>query len=156
PCLGARRLYLLAPMNKLYVGFTKDIQLPQGGCLLIADEVPEIKKARIFDPLVHSFNPLKNIDHKTARQLADLLYTISPQGENTLTVRNGRRALARALFAAKRLDQLKVESKIKGIKEEVEEMIDDLLFSPILKHALCNKGKLFSFNPRSTILARVN
>jgi hypothetical protein len=28
--------------NKLYVGFTKNVELPKGGCLFIDDEVREI------------------------------------------------------------------------------------------------------------------
>jgi hypothetical protein len=62
----------------------------------MADQIPAVpdwKRLNIFDPLKHSFNPLKDIDYKKARELADVLYTISPQGENTLTVGNGRRAL---------------------------------------------------------------
>ena len=48
----------------------------------------------------HSFNPLTNIDYKKAREIADILYTVSPQGENTLTVRNGKRALLKMLLEA--------------------------------------------------------
>jgi hypothetical protein len=81
-------------LNKLYVGFTKTVELPKGGCLFIDDEVrpvPEWRRPRTFDPRKHSFNPLKDLDYKRAREIADVLYTISPQGENTLTVRNGKR-----------------------------------------------------------------
>jgi hypothetical protein len=37
-------------------------------------EVPDISRARIFDPAKHSFNPLKGIDYRKARALADVLY----------------------------------------------------------------------------------
>jgi hypothetical protein len=90
-------------MNKLYVGFTKTIDLPKGGFLFIDDEVPEMpgwRRPRLFDPHKHSFNPLKDIDYKKAREIAEVLYTISPQGENTLTVRNGKRTLLKALLVA--------------------------------------------------------
>src|ERR1043165_6981965 len=97
-------------MNQLHVGFKRTIKLPKGSFLFIDDEVPKHPKAKVFDPLHHSFIPLKNIDKKTARDLAHVLYTVSPQGENTLTVRNGRRALAQAFIDAKRLDQLTVQS----------------------------------------------
>jgi hypothetical protein len=43
--------------NKLYIGFPKKIETPSGGLLFIDDEVPEIPKARIFDPRFDSFNP---------------------------------------------------------------------------------------------------
>lgn len=135
-------------MNQLHVGFTKKIELPKSGCLFIHDEVPDVPRARIFDPLKHCFNPLKDIDYKKARELADLLYTISPQGENTLTVRNGKRALLKALLGAKRFDRIQGD-------EEVEGMVGDLLASPLLTRVLCNSTN-FSFNPNSVILARIN
>jgi hypothetical protein len=122
------RLYLaasLAHMNKLYVGFTRKVELPKGGFLLIDDEVRDIPRSRIFDPLKHCFNPLKNLECKKARELAELLYTLSPQGENTLTVRNGKRALLKALLEAGRLDEVKGD-------EEVSGMVGDLLASPVL------------------------
>jgi hypothetical protein len=72
--------------NKLCVGFTKSVELPKDGCLFIDDEVPDVPRARLFDPLKHSFNPLHDIEYKRARELAEVLYTLSPQGENTLTV----------------------------------------------------------------------
>jgi hypothetical protein len=34
-------------MNKLYVGFSKNVELPKGGYLLICDEVPNVKRARL-------------------------------------------------------------------------------------------------------------
>jgi hypothetical protein len=47
-------------MNKLYVGFSKNIELPKGSFLFIDDEVPEHPKAKVFDPLLHGFNPLRS------------------------------------------------------------------------------------------------
>ncbi len=143
-------------MNKLYVGFTRKIELPKGSFLFIDDEVPKHPKAKVFDPLKHSFNPLKDIDRKTARELADVLYTVSPQGEATLTVRNGRRALAQALAKARRLDALQVRSDIKGVKEEVQGMVDDILFTDVVRRVLCS-GSDFGFAGRNTkVFARLN
>lgn len=138
-------------MNKLYVGFKKQIDPPKGGCLFVNDEVPKVSQARrprIFDPLKHSFNPLHDIDYKKARALAEVLYTISPQGENTLTVRNGKRAMLRALLAAKRLDQVRGDEEVRGV-------IDDVLASPVLRRIFCNPNN-FSFNGNSTILVPLN
>jgi hypothetical protein len=135
-------------MNALYVGMSKDIQLPRGGFLFIGDEVPNVRRARIFDPAKHSFNPLKSIDYKKARELADVLYTIAPQGQDTLTVRNGKRALLQALLKAERLDEVRGDEEVKG-------MIGDLLASPVLSKMLCNPTN-FSFAPNSLILARVD
>jgi len=115
-------------MNKLFVGLTKIVE-PQRG-LFIHDDVPPIPRARIFDPAKHSFNPLKDIDYPTARALAEVLYTAYPQGENTLTVRNGKRSLLKALLSANRLDKVEGDDEVKG-------MIDDLLVSPVLKRVLC-------------------
>jgi hypothetical protein len=135
-------------MNTLHVGFSKSIDLPKGGFLLIDDEVRDIPRSRVFDPMKHSFNPLKGIDYKRARELAELFYTISPQGDNTLTVRNGKRAMLRALMKADRLDHVKGD-------EEVSALINDLLVSPILRRVLCNPTN-FSFNPNSVIQARID
>lgn len=137
-----------AYMNKLFVGFSKIVEPPKRG-LFINDDVPDLPRARIFDPAKHSFNPLKDIDYRKARALADVLYTASPQGENTLTVRNGKRALLKALLSSTRLD------KIEG-DEEVTGMIGDLLQSPVLKSVLCNSTNQFSFKPNSLILAKVD
>jgi hypothetical protein len=82
------------------------------------------------------------------RQLADVLYTTSPQGENTLIVRNGKRALLKALLKAKRLD------KVEG-DEEVAAMIGDILVSPVLKKVFCGKSN-FAFTPRSMIVAKLD
>jgi hypothetical protein len=135
-------------VNKLYVGFHKEVELPKGGYLLIDDEVPDIPRARMFDVTKHSFNPLKGIDERRAQEIADVLYTIYPQGEQTLTVRNGKRSLAPALLEAERLDKMKGD-------EEVSGLIDDILFLPVLRRVLCNPTN-FSFKPNSVILARLN
>jgi hypothetical protein len=134
-------------MNKLYVGFSKEVKPPKAG-LFIDDKVPKVPLAKIFDPKKHSFNPLHNIDYKKARTIADVLYTISPQGENTLTVRNGKRALLKALLKAERLDQ------VRGNDEEVRGMIDDLLVSPVLNRVLCQPTN-FSFSS-DIILAKLD
>lgn len=134
-------------MNKLFVGLTKTIEPSKRG-LFIHDEVPDIPRARIFNPTKHSFNPLKGIEYRKARALADVLYAAAPQGENTLTVRNGKRALLKALLSAPRLDKIEGDDEVTG-------MIGDLLQSPVLKSVLC-KPTNFSFSPNSLILARLN
>jgi hypothetical protein len=143
--------------NRLHVGFHKDIELPKGGFLLIADEVPDVKRARIFDPFKHAFNPLEGIDYKKARQLADILYTVSPQGENTLTVRNGRRALLEVLMERPQsLDKLPSDfHKTELGKIEAAATVNDMLMSPVLRRVLCNPTN-FSFKPNSRIVARIN
>jgi hypothetical protein len=141
------------PMNKIYVGLKTTIDLPpqKRGYLLIDDDVDQWDAPQpvIFDPLKHSFNPLKGITYKKAREIAEVLYAILPQGENTLTVRNGKRGLLKALLKAKRLDQV-------GGDEEVSGMVGDLLASSVLKSVLCTPDNEFPFKPRSIILARID
>jgi hypothetical protein len=134
-------------MNKLYLGLNKTVPPPTRG-LFIHDDVPDIPRARIFDPAKHSFNPLKGIDYRKARALADVLYTAYPQGESTLTVRNGKRALLKALLEAPRLDKIDGDDEVMG-------MVEDILQSPVLKNVLC-KPTNFSFSPNSLILAKLN
>jgi hypothetical protein len=158
---GKYSLALLAMKNTLYVGFSKKIEVPRSGCIFIDDEVRDIPRARIFDPLKHSFSPLAGLDYRKAREIAEVLYTISPQGENTLTVRNGKRALLKARLSGERLDKIQPpisygRAKKSDNDDEVSGMIDDLLVSPILRRVLCNPLTEFSFNPKSVIFARLN
>lgn len=91
-------------------------------------------RPRIFDPAKSNFNPLAGMTYKRARDFATTVYTVSPQGESTLTVRNGKRALARALLnSPSRLDEIDTSD------EEVKATIDDLLLSPVLRRVLCSK-----------------
>jgi len=137
-------------MNQLYLGFSNKIERPKGWWLSIDDEPMEHPKGRIFDPMQHTFNPLRGIDYKKARELAELFFTISPQGENTLTVRNGKRALMRALMKADRLDRVTGD-------DEVSALMADILASPILRKVLCSDGHGFSFGgTNSKISARLN
>jgi hypothetical protein len=157
-------------MNQLHIGLNRQIEPPSGGFLYISDEVPEVRRATIFDPRKHSFNPIKDIEYRKAREIAEILYTISPQGENTLTVRNGRRAMVRALLdGPKKKKKGKIvdvwpEPKAKeGVKrfdriegdEEVTGTLDELLMSPLLRKVLCSTAD-FPFKPGSRIVALLN
>lgn len=137
-------------MNKLFLGFSKQIDLPKSKFLFIDDELPTIsQRHRIFDPSLHSFNPLKDIDDNKAEALADLFYTTTPGGENTLRVRDGKLALAPALLKAKYLDQ------VDG-NEEVTALRDGILFSALRRRVLCSRANDFSFDAKSVVLARLN
>jgi hypothetical protein len=122
-------------MNKLHVGFSNNVELPIGGFIYIADDVPKVSRARVFDPLKHSFNPLKGITYLKAREIADILYQVSPQGENTLTVRNGKRALLKMLLdGPERLDKLPRDyGKTEVGPLEAIATVDELMMSPVLK-----------------------
>jgi hypothetical protein len=51
-------------MNRLHGGFSKEVELPKGGYIYIADEVPNVRRARVFDPMKHSLNSLKDITYR--------------------------------------------------------------------------------------------
>jgi hypothetical protein len=143
-------------MTKLLIGLSDKteclLQTPRP-FLWIDDDPPHVSRATYFDPHKHSFNPLKDIDYKKARDMAALLYSLSPEGENTLTVRNGRRALARLFLNASRLDRIEAA---KEAEEDAAAMVEDLpFFSPVLTRILCGKPT-FNFSPTKTIIARIN
>jgi hypothetical protein len=151
-------------MNALIIG-TNDktdrlLELARPGFLLIDDGeiasvfLEQFPQAHVFDPLTDGFNPLKDIDYKRARDLAALLYAITPAGQDTLTARNGRRSLVKLLLEADRLDRLS-----KHADQEAAAMIDDLLLSPVLRSVLCG-DRQFNFsvgtNRRRSIIARLD
>jgi hypothetical protein len=98
-----------------------------------------------------------HITYRNVREIADILYTVSPQGENTLTVRNGKRALLKMLLdGPERLDKLPTDyGKTETGPLEALATVDDILVSPVLRRVLCNPTN-FSFNPNSKILARID
>jgi hypothetical protein len=139
-------------MNQLHVGTDPKIILPPGGFLYIDDEVPEAAdkyRPKIFDHDHDHINPLEAMTKKKAKRLARLIYTISPQGENTLTVRNGRRNLARALVTAKWLDEVKGDEEVNGV-------MDDLLFTDEMRKVVCERKKPFTFSAKRKIFARID
>lgn len=138
-------------MNTLRIGLSAEIELPPGGFLYIDDDLPPVlpNNRRVFNPTAHCFNPLKHIDYKRARSLADTLYTLYPQGENTLTVRNGRRQLLHALLNSKRFNEIRAGEEAQGV-------IDDILASPLLRRVLTHKKHQFTFNPKIKTFARIN
>jgi hypothetical protein len=148
-------------MNKLLIGHadkTEQLSHTKGGFLLLADDpapyLEHFGRAVVFDPHRHSFNPLKDMDYKGARDFAALLYGIAPEGQNTLTVRNGKRALARMLLKNPvRLDKLPRSSD--PAEQEALGMVDELLLSPVLKNVLCQPTN-FSFKPTRQIVARLD
>lgn len=150
-------------MNHLLIGDADKtdtlLGLAPGGFLLIDDGpiadafVREFAHAVVFDISKHTFNPLKSVDYKAARELAALFYAMSPQGENTLTVRNGRRALTRMLLAGTRLDKLGPGET--DAEEEAAEMVADVLLSPVIKQVVCAPTN-FSFSSNRKIIVRLD
>jgi hypothetical protein len=126
------------------------------------DLVPPHNDVLYFDPAVHSFDVLEGMNHRRARDLANVLYAADPGGENTLTVRNGKRALSKLLLDAKSLDHITGNRKDPAIAEALG-LLEDVLFSPLVRNVLCRRTN-FSFLSRhkgkrsgpKTIIARLN
>jgi hypothetical protein len=145
-------------MNKLHVGFSRKIEPPLGSYLWIADEVPKIKNARVFDPMKHCFDPLKGMDYKKAAEFVAALQTLFPGGENTLTKEDAEFILLDALLSKPKSLETLIPASKDSAKEKARRMMGRLLLSPILKRVLCSRGEEYSFNSnwRSVILARIN
>lgn len=149
------------PMNALIVGKNKSdlFSLLPERFLLIDDgefsnelTFPDHHRVTKLDLTRHHYNPLKGIDYRRARELSQILYAAYPQGEDTLTVRNGRRALTKLLLAAKRLDAIARNPRDPYISEATA-TIDDLLLSPILSAFLSSAA---NFPVNGTILANLD
>jgi len=139
--------------NVIYIGLEPEIEYPNDG-LLICDEVPQqFRKYRdnIFTPRDHSINPLENNNDKTAREQADNIYTIYPQGANTLTVRDGLIDLAPALRTAKRLDELHKVAP----SDEIVRLEKDILFAEVTRKAL-TYHRPFTFKKNTLSIARIS
>jgi len=100
-------------MNKIVIGLgdKTDALLSKPGFLLIDDgPIADVfirkhkKIAVVFDPTKHSFNPLKEMNYRKARDLTQVFY--GSEGKDTLTVRNGKRALTKILLKAEWLDKI--------------------------------------------------
>lgn len=161
--LAPREFYHPQPMNLLLVGtadktdlilehLPSSYLLIDDGTTIDALTLPPRRKVTYFDVAKHSFNPVQGINHLGARELATTIYALSPQGDGTLTVRNGKRALARLLLDNTSLDQITGNRKDPVIAEALS-AIDDLLFSPVLKNVLCKPTNL---SLKGIILARLN
>lgn len=140
-------------MNSLLIGIadkTEQLLNKVEPPFLLIDDGPiaaafreHFPKARPFDPTRNSFNPLHRIDYKRARDFASAVYTASPEGENTLTVRNGKRSLVKLLLSGiPRLDKLPKPVKDDPGLIEALATIGDLLISPVLKQVLCGPPSL--------------
>lgn len=153
-------------MNHLLIGHADKteqfLQIAKGGFLLIDDGpiadafVEHFPRAVQFDVHTDSFNPLDNLDYHAARNFAALLYGLSPQGENTLTVRNGRRALVKLLLTKpRRLDRL--PRSVEPADLEALGMVDELLLSPVLRKILCSaSNRSFSYRPLRKVIAKID
>lgn len=129
--------------------FTEQLLQTKQPFLLIDDGpladafLEEFPRAKLFDVQRHSFNPLKDIDYKRSRDFAEIVYTASPQGQTTLTVRNGRRALVTLLKAGSLADLPSPRDTTDDGEKEALATVADLLASPVLRDVLCGKPNFF-------------
>lgn len=151
--------YLLVGNNKAPIlsllRKQKRFLLIDAGELIDELSFPKTWDVTFFDATKHTFNPLQKINTTKARALSEIVYTAFPQGENTLTVRNGKRALTKLALKGKRLDKL--PRKLPGVKQddviEAHAAIDDLLLSPILTRVLTAP---INFSPDGVLLAKLD
>lgn len=139
-------------MNHLQIGLAPKTFKPAKGFLLIDDD-PKFPNAKLFDPLEHTFNPGR-MDYRTARYFADLLF--GDAGKETLTVRNGKRALTRLLIKST-LDELEPKSWGKPADDEKEAIaaIDDMMLSPVIQKGLAGPLPRW-FKSGASIIARLD
>lgn len=148
-------------MNVLVIGRDKTAildHLPKGHFLIIDDgpiidalTLPARRSVTVFDPAKHSFNPLKDMSYRKARDFIAVLDAVFPEGESTLTKRYSNFQLLTALLSKpKRLSTLVPNTKDTA---DAHQKIQTLLLSPVLERVL-NRPTNLSF--RGSILARLN
>jgi hypothetical protein len=146
-------------MLKLHVGFDNEIEVPKkGGCFFLADEVPELpswRRAKIFDPNIHSFDPLEGMNYLKATAFVDVLLALMPGGENTLTKEEAEYILLDALISSPRSLETLIEESKDPMREKARRMVGRLLLSPVLRRVFCNRTN-FAFKKGTVVLARLN
>lgn len=145
-------------MNEIYIGTKTQIQFPKNGFLYINDEVPDLPRARVFDPTEHSFNPLGGMNYRKLVGLVDLFDTLFSRGENTLTKDTGLDYIAESLGTHTGNFETLIPPPGKGATTGqvwAYGKVQRLMRSPVIKDML-SKTTNFSFKPGSSILARVN
>lgn len=146
-------------MNKITVG-KLPLELPKSGFLFIHDTVPDIPRARVFDPTKHSFNPLSDIDYRKASDIVDVFDALFSRGDGTLTKDTGLDFISDALEQQPTSLDTLIETPDRRASTGhiwAHGKVRRLLRSPVLQKMLCTPAHTkFSFNPRSIILARIN
>jgi hypothetical protein len=155
-------------MNALIVGFDKAPilrHIPRSNFLLIDDGTvgDQVQvRARRFDIAKHSFNPIKDIDYRRAREFITVLDAVFPEGETTLTKKVSNFILLRTLLEGdprsrrRRTlsDLFPVEPDRKDTgRVDAYQKIQTLLLSPVLERVL-NRPTTMSF--KGTMVARLD
>lgn len=150
-------------MNFLLVGTNKTqilehlpdtFLLIDDGPLIDAIKTPPRRKVTRFDVTKHTFNPLKDIDYRRARDFIYVLDAIFPEGQNTLTRKNSNFVLLKALRAnPKSLPTLVPPKWNDPAHTDALQKIETLLLSPVLSTVLTGPQ---NFPLRGIVLARLN
>lgn len=151
-------------MNLLVVGRNKtktilehlpdSFLLIDDGPSIDAFPIPKRRKVTTLDFTKDSFNPLKDIDYKKAREFISVLDAVFPEGESTLTKKTSNFVLLNALLSnPKRLDKLIPRAGKEPGQIDAFQKIQTLLMSPLLERVLCRPNN-FPFD--GILLARLN
>jgi hypothetical protein len=157
------RALLSPPMNALIVGTNKATVLDflpdtflliDDGELIDRIKLPTRRAVTVFDVSKHSFNPVRGIDYRRARDFVAVLDAVFPEGEGTLTRKNSNFILLSALLEKpKGIDTLLSPKPTDSAHTDAYQKIQTILLSPVLSSVLTKPTNL-SF--RGTILARLN
>ena len=150
-------------MNKLIVGTdkTKILEHLPDSFLLIDDgeiidalSIPKRRKVTRFSPEKSSFNPLKGMGYRKAREFIAVLDAVFPEGESTLTKKASNFTLLNALLdKPTRLDKLIPRPGKDPGQIDAYQKIQTLLLSPVLEPVLCRPTN-FPFD--GILLARLD
>lgn len=149
-------------MNVLIVGTNKqpildnlpdNFLLIDDGALIDALEIPPRRAVTIFDPTVHSFDPLKGMTYARARDFLAVIDAVFPEGDSTLTRKNANFVMLEALLnKPKKLETL-IPVKSDSAYVDARQKIQTILFSPLLKNVLTRPTNI-SF--KGIILAKLD
>jgi hypothetical protein len=150
-------------MNALIVGTRKDVLLDylpdrylliDDGPLIDQIELAPRKAVTQFALSKHSFNPLKDMSYKRARDFISVLDAVFPEGENTLTRKNSNFILLGALLTKpKNISSILVPNPRDAAHTDAYQKIETLLFSPVLSSVL---SKPTSVSFKGTIHVRLD
>jgi hypothetical protein len=152
-------------MNSLHLGFDNEVELPKtGGWLSISDELPDVRNAKVFDPLEHSFNPLAEMDYRKACDVVDIFDALFDRGNSTLTKDEGLELIAEWLEEEPKSLECLVAPLKKGEKPTpgylwARRKVARVLRSPVLRRVLCNPNNITFAplaKPKAEIGARIN
>lgn len=126
--------------------------------LLISDDIPTLPNARIFNPLKHSLNPLKDDSYLGRCRFVDTIDAIfSSPGEARFTKELGLDFIHECLAKKRSLSKLipAPDKKSTTGHQWAYSKIQRLLLSPVLKKMLTSRIN-FAFTDSPIILARIN